>query len=100
MTMTALRAAILVVSETASRDPSTDKCGTVLRDVFEQASSNSVRWEVADTQIVPDDALAIQRSITQWTDSPDYINLVVSSGGTGFTGKDVTPEVSRYHSRI
>ncbi|KAG8627830.1 hypothetical protein KVT40_003703 [Elsinoe batatas] len=87
-----LRAAVLIVSETASRDPSTDKCEPALREVLDKSSSETIAWDVADVSIVPDDVLAIQRSITRWTDSEDYVNLVVTSGGTGFTGKDVTPE--------
>ncbi|KAF4552131.1 Hypothetical protein D9617_11g009800 [Elsinoe fawcettii] len=89
---TKLRAAILIISETASKDPSTDKCEPALREVFDKASSETSTWEVAEVSIVPDDVLAIQRSVTKWTDSEDFPNLVVTSGGTGFTGKDVTPE--------
>ena len=45
-------------------------------------------------QIIPDDVLEIQRAITRWTDQGDErINLVVTSGGTGFAVKDLTPEV-------
>ena len=86
-----LRAAILVVSETASRDPSTDKCIPILKDVFEKAGND--QWDVAVTEIVTDNVLAIQKTIRNWTDGPEPINLVVSSGGTGFATKDVTPEV-------
>ncbi|PSK59431.1 Gephyrin [Elsinoe australis] len=89
---TRLRAAILIVSETASKDPSTDKCEPSLRQVFEQASSETTAWEVSAVSIIPDDVLAIQRSVSQWTDGEDFVNLIVTSGGTGFTGKDVTPE--------
>ncbi|OSS44161.1 hypothetical protein B5807_11226 [Epicoccum nigrum] len=85
-----LRAAILVVSETASRDPSTDKCIPILKDVFEKAGND--QWDVAVTEIVTDNVLAIQKTIRNWTDGPEPINLVVSSGGTGFATKDVTPE--------
>ncbi|KAF2152454.1 gephyrin [Myriangium duriaei CBS 260.36] len=87
-----LRAAILIISETASRDPSTDKCDPILRDVFANASSTNVKWVVAQASIVSDDPLAIQRSVLQWTDTDDSMNLVVTSGGTGFATKDVTPE--------
>lgn len=90
---TTLTAAVLIVSETASKDPSTDKCEPILRELFASAKSNSSEWAVADVKIVPDDPLRIQQAVTQWTDKEDFVNLVVTSGGTGFTGKDVTPEV-------
>lgn len=86
-----LRAAILVVSETASQDPTTDKCIPTLKQVFNDLGNN--QWDVSETNIVPDNALAIQKSIKQWTDGPEPANLVLTSGGTGFATKDVTPEV-------
>jgi gephyrin len=92
-----LKAAILVVSETASEDPSTDKCIPILRKVFGDLGND--QWEVSETEIVPDNALAIQKTIRSWTDGPEPINLVVTSGGTGFATKDVTPEVRAQCSR-
>jgi gephyrin len=88
---TKLRAAIIIVSETASKDPSTDKCIPVLREVF--SNEGAGRFDTDDTVFVPDDVLQIQRAITQRTDGDDFANLIVTSGGTGFTQKDVTPEV-------
>ncbi|CAE7200529.1 hypothetical protein P3342_010458 [Pyrenophora teres f. teres] len=85
-----LKAAILIVSETAAQDPSTDKCIPILKDVFGNLGND--QWEVSETEIVPDNSLTIQKTIRNWTDSVDPINLVVTSGGTGFATKDVTPE--------
>jgi len=81
-----MRAAILVVSDTASVDPSTDKCIPVLKDVFGDA------WEIVEAKIVPDDIKAIQEFIKEWTDSEEHANCIVTSGGTGFAVKDKTPE--------
>ncbi|KAF2103147.1 hypothetical protein NA57DRAFT_32315 [Rhizodiscina lignyota] len=85
-----LKAAILVISETASKDPSTDKAIPALSEVFSQSGGG--QWEVSKTQIVPDSVLDVQRSIQQWTDGENPLNLIVTSGGTGFAVKDVTPE--------
>ena len=90
-----LRAAIVVVSETASKDPSTDKCIPALQEVF--ANDGGDKFVAKDTAIVPDDVLQIQRAITQRTDGDDFANLIVLSGGTGFAQKDITPEVSIMH---
>lgn len=89
-----LRAAILVVSETAARDPSSDTSGKGLRAVFGAEDEN--KWIVAETKIVGDNVLDIQRAVLHWTDGEDPMNLVVTSGGTGFAVKDVTPEVSNF----
>lgn len=89
--MSILKAAILVVSTTASKDPSTDSSGGILKDVFEQEGGG--KWEVVETKIVGDEVLDIQRTITSWTDRSDGVNLIVSTGGTGFAVHDSTPEV-------
>ncbi|KAL2153406.1 hypothetical protein VTH82DRAFT_4561 [Thermothelomyces myriococcoides] len=85
-----LKAAILVVSTTAAKDPSTDAADAALRQVFEQDGGG--RWNVVDTKIVSDVTTQIQRQITQWTDGADPVNLVITTGGTGFAVADHTPE--------
>ena len=88
-----LKAALLIVSTTAARDPSTDASESILRDVFEQEGGG--KWEVAGTEIVPDDVTQIQRQIMLWADSSVHsINLILTTGGTGFAVSDNTPEVS------
>jgi gephyrin len=94
--MSILKAAILIVSTTASRDPSTDSSGGILKDVFEQEGKG--KWEVIETKIVADEVLDIQRCITSWADQEHGVNLIVSTGGTGFAVHDNTPEVSNFRS--
>ena len=87
-----LKAAILIISDTASKDPSTDKAGKVLTETF--STDGDGRWTSPVIEIVPDDVLDIQRTVKQWSDAEDYFNLVVTTGGTGFAVKDITPEVN------
>ena len=94
MSNSTLRAAILIVSETASNDHASDKCIPILREVFDNLGSN--QWEVAATGIVPDSIQHIQKSMQNWTDCENPFNLIITSGGTGFAVKDVTPEVNHY----
>lgn len=89
--MSTLKAAILIVSTTASKDPSTDSSGGILKDVFEQGGAG--KWEVVETKIVGDHVLDIQSSITSWVDREGAVNLIVTTGGTGFAVHDSTPEV-------
>jgi len=86
-----LTVAILVISETAAKDSSTDKCIPALREVFDIEGNN--QWDVVEEKIVPDNVLDIQRCVTKWTDGDSNVNLILTSGGTGFAVKDVTPEV-------
>lgn len=92
MASSKLKVAILIISQTAARDPSTDTCADILRDVFENEGAN--KWDIPESKIVPDSILDIQRAVTAWTDGSDPVNLIISSGGTGFAVNDHTPEVS------
>ncbi len=91
MSKAQLTAAILVVSTTASQDPSTDAADSTLRSVFD-AEDVAVRWSVRETRIVPDDVLDIQRQVMLWADEADPVHLIVTTGGTGFAVADKTPE--------
>lgn len=84
------KVAILIVSDTAYKDPTIDKAGALLTDAF--ASEGGEQWKVEEKVIVRDDILEIQRETSRWCDGDSYMNLVVTTGGTGFTHKDVTPE--------
>lgn len=86
-----LKAAILVVSTTAAKDPSTDASAEVLRNVFSDQESG--KWDVSKIEIITDDVTSIQRQIMAWTDGPDAVHLIVTTGGTGFAVADGTPEV-------
>ncbi|KAK5998263.1 Molybdopterin adenylyltransferase [Cladobotryum mycophilum] len=83
-------AAILIVSTTAAKDPSADASATVLRDVL--SNDGGGKWEVTDEKIVTDNVLDIQKQIMLWADGPDAVHLIITTGGTGFSVADVTPE--------
>lgn len=91
MAESSLKLAILIVSDTASQSPSSDKTVDTLTASFAAARQNT--WESPVTKITPDNVLDIQRTICNWTDRPDWFNLILVSGGTGFAVKDNTPEV-------
>lgn len=91
MSNSKFRAAILVVSTTASNDPKSDLSVEALKNVFDQ--DGGMRWIVSETKIVTDNVLDIQRSITAWADAENPVNLIITTGGTGFAVRDITPEV-------
>ena len=80
----ALNIAVLTVSDT--RQLEDDKSGNTLRDRLLEAGH-----KLADRAIVTDDVEAIQAQVKQWTQS-DNVDVVITTGGTGFTGRDVTPD--------
>jgi molybdopterin adenylyltransferase len=79
-----VRIAVLTVSNT--RSLSDDKSGDVLVAAIAEAGHT-----LADRAIVRDDIPAIRATVSTWIDDPT-IDVVISTGGTGFTGHDVTPE--------
>jgi molybdopterin adenylyltransferase len=79
-----VRIAVLTVSDT--RDLASDKSGGTLVDLI--ASAGHV---VADRDIVRDDVGEIRARVENWIGDPG-VDVVVTTGGTGFTGRDVTPE--------
>ena len=89
-----LRPAILIVSDTAASDPSTDRTAPILSDVFREDGTD--KWTNPVTEIVGDDVKDIQRVVRTWTDrygdDGERINLIVTTGGTGFARRDWTPE--------
>jgi len=76
--------ALLTVSDT--RDLSNDTSGATLASRITGAGH-----QLADRRIVKDDASAIEAILREWIANP-AIDCVITTGGTGITGRDVTPE--------
>ena len=79
-----LRIAVLTVSD--SRTDETDKSGALLAERLTAAGH-----ELAGKAIVTDDVEAIRATVRPWVEDPN-VDVVVSTGGTGFSPRDVTPE--------
>jgi molybdenum cofactor biosynthesis protein B len=76
--------AVLTVSDT--RTEKTDKSGDVLAAKIAEAGHR-----LADRAIVTDDAKAVRKQVKKWIKDPN-IDVVITTGGTGFSERDVTPE--------
>jgi molybdenum cofactor biosynthesis protein B len=81
------RIAVLTVSDT--RDETTDTSGQLLADRIARDGHT-----LAGRALVKDDVSAIQAQLRSWIDDPE-IDVIISTGGTGLTGRDVTPEAVR-----
>lgn len=79
-----LKIAVLTVSD--SRDLGSDRSGDVLVSRLEAAGHH-----LADRHIVKDEQASIEAQLREWIASPD-VEVVITTGGTGVTGRDVTPE--------
>ncbi|GFO81006.1 MAG: molybdenum cofactor biosynthesis protein B [Methyloceanibacter sp.] len=82
-----VRIAVLTVSDT--RTPKTDKSGPLLAQMIEEAGHT-----LAGRAVAPDDEKSIRKAVKKWVKAKD-IDVVITTGGTGFTGRDVTPEAVR-----
>lgn len=79
-----LAIAVLTISDT--RTLAEDRSGNTLAERVETAGHR-----LADRAIVPDDVETIRAKVAGWIADP-AIDVVITTGGTGFTGRDVTPE--------
>jgi molybdenum cofactor biosynthesis protein B len=79
-----LTIAVLTVSDTRTEE--TDSSGKLLIERLEQAGHR-----LADKRIEPDDIYRIRSRLSAWIADPD-IQVVITTGGTGVTGRDGTPE--------
>jgi molybdenum cofactor biosynthesis protein B len=87
LAVTPVRVAVLTVSDT--RDEESDTSGHLLA-----GRVTSSGHELADKQLVPDDIDAIRARINAWVAS-GAVDAIITTGGTGLTGRDVTPEAVR-----
>ncbi|MEM5516198.1 molybdenum cofactor biosynthesis protein B [Henriciella sp. AS95] len=79
-----VRIAVLVVSDTRTLE--NDTSGATLVQRIEDAGH-----VLADRKILRDDQASIRSQVSEWIADPN-VDVVISSGGTGLTGRDVTPE--------
>ena len=82
--MVPLNVAVLTVSDT--RTDETDRSGQALVQRLTEAGHT-----LAEKRIVPDDVYQIRAVVAQWIADAN-VQVVITTGGTGFTGRDSTPE--------
>ena len=84
-----LRFGILTVSDRSSRGERPDLSGPALAD-FVTARG----WSASLLDVVPDDRVQIASTLTSWCARAD-LDVILTTGGTGFAPRDVTPEATR-----
>jgi len=82
--MTALNCAVLTISD--SRTLKEDTSGALLAELIDADGHN-----LADRSLVRDDVYQVRAVVSAWIADPE-VQVVVTTGGTGFTGRDSTPE--------
>lgn len=83
-----IRTAILTISDRSARGERPDASGPALVSAVEAEG-----WRVIHTAILPDEQAQIEKTLAYWSDQGE-VDLLLTTGGTGFAPRDVTPEAT------
>lgn len=83
-----MKVGVLTVSDKGARGEREDKSGPAIREMIEAAGGEVVR-----AKIVPDEPADIRAALVAWAD--EGLDLVLTTGGTGFSPRDGTPEATK-----
>jgi len=84
-----LRFAVLTVSDRSARGERPDASGPALVEMIKRQG-----WEMIRQDILPDDFNLLRELLASWSDGDD-VDVILTTGGTGFSPRDVTPEATR-----
>ena len=84
-----IRFGILTLSDRSSRGECVDLSGPALARLIQAEN-----WSVTKEALLPDNESAIRQTLTEWADSGE-MDVILTTGGTGFAPRDVTPEATR-----
>ncbi len=84
-----IRFGILTLSDRSSRGERADASGPALANLIQAEG-----WSVTKQALLPDELSAIRDLLVSWADSGD-LDVILTTGGTGFSPRDVTPEATR-----
>jgi len=83
-----LKVGILTVSDKGARGEREDRSGPAIMEIMKAAGAEIVR-----AKIVPDELDEIRAALVQWSD--EGLDLILTTGGTGFSPRDRTPEATK-----
>ncbi len=84
------RVGVLTISDRAAAGQYEDRSGPAVREIV----TTRLGAEVAEYAVVMDDQETIRRTLIAWADE-HHLDLILTTGGTGFAPRDVTPEATR-----
>ena len=84
-----IRFGILTLSDRSSQGERADSSGPALARLIEAEN-----WSVVKQALLPDNELAIRALLSEWADEGG-VDIILTTGGTGFAPRDVTPEATR-----
>lgn len=88
--MSRSRVGILTISDRGAGGIYADTSGPLLKEII----INNLEATVEQTSLIPDDLETIKQVLTEWVDML-HLDLILTTGGTGFAPRDVTPEATK-----
>jgi molybdenum cofactor synthesis domain-containing protein len=85
-----IRVGILTISDRSARGERPDEAGPLIAHIL----VDQFGWDCSLAAVVPDELEAIRNTLVEWADT-NRADLVLTTGGTGFAPRDVTPEATR-----
>lgn len=83
-----LTVGVLTISDKGARGDRQDKSGAVIREILPSIAARTVNYDV-----IPDEKGPIAAKLVKWADEDD-LDIIITTGGTGLTPRDVTPEAT------
>jgi len=90
MRIKAVQVGILTISDRAYAQKMDDVSGPLIKSIIE----GRLGWRVTHMATIPDEREYIKSQLTRWVDEL-HLDLIITTGGTGFAPRDVTPEATR-----
>jgi molybdenum cofactor synthesis domain-containing protein len=84
-----IRFGILTLSDRSAKGERADASGPALANLVRAQG-----WSVVKQEILPDDESTIRAALIEWADSGE-VDIILTTGGTGFAPRDITPEATR-----
>ena len=91
--MSFYKVGVLTISDRCSQGQAEDKSGPALVEAVKSKLGEA--WVVTHQAIVPDEKDLIKKCLIDWSDTHG-LALILTTGGTGFAVRDVTPEATKY----
>lgn len=80
---------ILIISDRGAGGDYEDRSGPIIANIIQERTP----WQITKRDIIPDNFATIVTTLTKWSEAG--VNLLLTSGGTGFSPRDVTPEATK-----
>lgn len=86
-----MKVGVLTISDRGAAGAYEDKSGPLIVQILQ---ARLPEWAVSHQAVIPDEFETIVDTLIQWCS--DHVNLILTTGGTGFAPRDITPEATRH----